>query len=193
MCGRYQFTAEQSAEILRIIREVELRCGHGHWHPGEIYPSAKAPVLLNSAGETTADLMRWGYKFPSGLVINARAETAMEKPLFRDSVIYRRCVIPSTGFFEWDVTKRKYLFTLPGEKLLYMAGLYNKRDGENCYCILTTAANESMRPIHDRMPLVLTTDQYQEWLEDNDASASILTMIPPILECADVTPQMRLW
>ena len=110
----------------------------------------------------------------------------MEKLLFRDSVIYRRCVIPSTGFFEWDVTKRKYLFTLPGEKLLYMAGLYNKRDGENCYCILTTAANESMRPIHDRMPLVLTTDQYQEWLEDNDASASILTMIPPILECADV-------
>lgn len=85
MCGRYQFTAEQSAEILRIIREVELRCGHGHWHPGEIYPSAKAPVLLNSAGETTADLMRWGYKFPSGLVINARAETAMEKPLFRDT------------------------------------------------------------------------------------------------------------
>ena len=183
MCGRYRFTAEQSAEILRIIREVELRCGRGHWHPGEIYPSAKAPVLLKSAGETTADLMRWGYKFPSGLVINARAETAMEKPLFRDSVIYRRCVIPSTGFFEWDAAKRKHWFGVE-QGPLYMAGLYQEAAGQRQFVILTTAANASMAPIHDRMPVVLRQEQLVPWIRSVSQALSILRQEPPPIAAA---------
>ena len=66
--------------------------------------------------------MKWGYQLPSTLVINARAETALEKPLFRESVRSRRCLIPSTGFYEWDGQKRKYLFTLPGEGVTLYGG-----------------------------------------------------------------------
>ena len=56
-----------------------------------------------------------------------------EKPLFRESVAMRRCIIPSNGFYEWDREKRKHLFRFPGEQVLYMAELYEKREGENRY------------------------------------------------------------
>ena len=114
MCGRYQFTAEQCEEIRQIAEAIQRKYGAGAWTPGEIRPSNHAPVLLDGAGGPVPKLMKWGYQLPGTLVINARAETAAEKPLFRDSVRSRRCLIPSTGFYEWDGQKRKYLFTLPG-------------------------------------------------------------------------------
>lgn len=189
MCGRYQFTAEQCEEIRQIVQEIQRRYGDNAWQPGEIRPTAMAPVLLNGGPE----LMRWGYKLPHTLVINARAETAGEKPLFRESVATRRCVIPSTGFYEWDREKRKHLFRLPGEQVLYMAGVYERREGEKRYCILTTAANASMVPIHDRMPLVLQREQLAPWLEEPQEADVLLQAIPPDLEVMTDEPQFSLW
>ena len=193
MCGRYRFTEEQNREILKIIEEVERKCGKGSWTPGEIRPTAKAPVLVASDDGPTPELYQWGYKLPKSLVINARAETAAEKPLFRESLTSMRCVVPSTGFWEWDADKRKFLFTLPGSAELYMAGLYAIREGAPCYCILTTAANESMREVHDRMPLVLTRDQVRPWLEQPERSAEFLRMKPPLLVKASEEAQIGLW
>ena len=193
MCGRYQFTAEQCEEIRQIAEAIQRKYGAGAWTPGEIRPSNHAPVLLDGAGGLVTKLMKWGYQLPGTLVINARAETAAEKPLFRDSVRSRRCLIPSTGFYEWDGQKRKYLFTLPREGALYMAGLYDRRGSEECYCILTTAPNASMRPIHDRMPLILTGEQRQRWLADANAATEILTVAPPELTCASAEAQISLW
>ena len=176
MCGRYQFTAEQCEEIRQIAEAIQRKYGAGAWTPGEIRPSNHAPVLLDGAGGPVPKLMKWGYQLPGTLVINARAETAAEKPLFRDSVRSRRCLIPSTGFYEWDGQKRKYLFTLPREGALYMA-----------------APNASMRPIHDRMPLILTGEQRQRWLADANAATEILTVAPPELTCASAEAQISLW
>ena len=128
MCGRYQFTAEQYEEIRQIVQAIQRRYGEGAWQTGEIRPMAVAPVLLDRG----AELMRWGYQLPNTLVINARAETAGEKPLFRESVAMRRCIIPSNGFTN-GIGKRKHLFRFPGEQVLYMAELYEKREGENRY------------------------------------------------------------
>lgn len=193
MCGRYQFTAEQGTEMLQMVREIERRYGPGQWRPGEIRPSSKAPVLVEAAGEIVPELMRWGYRCSNTLVINARAETALEKPMFRESVRTRRCLIPSSGFYEWDADKRKYLFRLPGEPVLTMAGLYERRGGELCYCILTTAANSSMRPIHGRMPLVVSRGQAHKWLRGGDAPVSMLSSVPPELEVISAEAQLRLW
>ena len=193
MCGRYQFTAEQCEEIRQIADAIQKKYGTGSWKPGEIRPTAAAPVLTGAGNEAVPRLMRWGYQLPGTLVINARAETAAEKPLFRDSVRSRRCLIPSTGFYEWDSEKRKYLFTLPQKGALYMAGLYDRRGGEDCYCILTTAPNASMRPIHDRMPLILTGEQRHRWLDDTDAAAEIFTAVPPELMCTSAEAQISLW
>ena len=113
--------------------------------------------------------------------------------MFRESLASMRCVVPSTGFWEWDADKRKFLFTLPGSAELYMAGLYTIREGAPCYCILTTAANESMRAVHDRMPLVLTRDQVRPWLEQPERSAEFLRMKPPLLVKASEEAQIGLW
>lgn len=189
MCGRYQFTTEQCEEIRQIVQEIQRRYGDNAWQPGEIRPTATAPVLLDGGPE----LMRWGYKLPHALVINARAETAGEKPLFRESVAMRRCVIPSTGFYEWDREKRKHLFRFPGEQVLYMAGLYEKQEGENRYCILTTEANPSMAPIHDRMPLVLRREQVDPWLQESQEAVALLHAVPPELEVTSAEVQLSFW
>jgi len=152
-----------------------------------------APVLLSGGEGIHPELQNWGYRMTGSLVINARAETAAEKALFRDSVAARRCVVPSTGFYEWDREKRKFFFTLPNEGALYMAGLYDLRGGKPCYCILTTAANASMEAVHHRMPLVLRREQIISWLNDSQATADILRLQPPQLEKAAADAQLRLW
>ena len=113
-------------------------------------------MLLNREGGRLADLFRWGFPnfYRKGVIINARAETAEDKPTFRPCLEAGRCVIPSAGFYEWDADKRKIRFYQPGHAL-YMAGLYRVYEGKPCYVILTTAANPSVADVHDRMPLVL--------------------------------------
>jgi putative SOS response-associated peptidase YedK len=137
--------------------------------------------------------MSWG--FPnwkgSGVIINARAETAMEKSLFRTPLLTHRLVIPSTGFYEWthpkDKTpKEKYLLRRPDDPMLYMAGFYNlfkAPDGtyEERFVILTTAANESISPLHDRMPVILDPDERESWLRDLGRVDRLLTRGGPKL------------
>jgi len=74
-----------------------------------------------------------------------------------------------------------------------MAGLYDLRGGKPCYCILTTAANESMEAVHHRMPLVLRREQITSWLNDSQAAADILRLQPPQLERVSADAQLRLW
>jgi putative SOS response-associated peptidase YedK len=196
MCGRYQFTAEESAEILQIIQEVQEKCGAKAAEAvrqGEVVPGCRMPVLVGTEAGPSPELMVWGFRMPKSLLINAKAETALEKPTFAESAKRRRCVVPSTGFFEWDGDRRKYRFTLPGSQALYMAGFYDVRGGVPSYVILTTAANDSMRKIHDRMPLVLTREQIGPWLTDPDATERFLGMTPPPLDAATTDAQIRLW
>jgi putative SOS response-associated peptidase YedK len=145
---------------------------------GEIFPTNVAPVLLAQGDSDiiAPRLIAWG--FPNfrnkGVIINARAETAREKRLFASSVERRRCVIPSTGFFEWDKNKHKYLFNKPDSSMLYMAGLYNSFDSKNCFVILTTEANASVADIHNRMPVVLSNTNINNWLFDINKADDIL-------------------
>lgn len=193
MCGRYQFTVEQSEEARRIADAINARYGADAWKPGEIFPSMPAPVLLVSTGTIQPELVTWGYRGQTNLIINVRVETAAEKPMFRESVERRRCVVPSCGFFEWDKQKRKYLFTLPGGNALYMAGLYDVRAGQRGYVILTTDANASMQEVHHRMPLVLTKEQIAPWLTESGATRDFLRMTPPMLEKVSADEQISLW
>jgi putative SOS response-associated peptidase YedK len=143
---------------------------------GEVFPTNIAPVITCDGVET----VKWG--FPSwkgtGVIINARAETAFNKNMFRKPLLNRRCVIPSGGFYEWARTdggkkKNKYLLRHQEERVLYMAGMIGVfRDTAGCdynsFVILTTAANSSVAPIHNRMPVILAHDERDCWLRDDE-------------------------
>ena len=182
MCGQYQFS--MTDEIREIVREVGRRQPGASLKMGEVFPTNTAPILRGEGDAILPEAAIWGFpNFRSkGVLINARAETAGEKKTFRESLETRRCVIPSSGFFEWkqDETKQKFLFGLPGSDTLYMAGLYSDYQGERRFVILTTAPNNSMRDIHNRMPLVLPKEDLPRWV-GGDGALAILHQEPPML------------
>ena len=185
MCGRYTlFTDEEYQDIRKIIQEVQEK--GNDVKTGEIYPTNLAPVLVQEYGETVPQAVKWGWpKYNgSGVLINARSETAEEKNLFRKSVYTRRCVVPTTGFYEWDREKAKYRFILPHASALYLAGLYNEFQGEKRFLILTTAANESVSFIHSRMPVIIFREMIDTWLEDTEKAVRMLHWQQPELHIA---------
>ena len=186
MCGRYSlFTDEQNEEIRNIIEEVNKKYYGSDIKTGEIYPTNIAPVLVAENQQLEPVPLIWGFPHfkGSGVIINARAETAEEKKMFRESLMQRRCVIPSTGFYEWqqDESKQKYLFNLSDTSTLYMAGFYNECKGERRYIILTTDANPSIADVHNRMPVVLQKNMLNDWVFDTNKALSILHRVPPML------------
>ena len=184
MCGRYSLAPDQSKEIAQIVAEVQARFGAASIHTGEIFPTNAAPILLSDGQKMAPKPMIWG--FPSfkgkGVIINARGETALDKPMFRRSVLERRCIVPTTGFYEWDSQKRKYHFRLPGQDRLYLAGLWNVFQGEERFIVLTTAPNDTIIHVHDRMPVLLTDDEVMPWLHDTGMASAKLTALQPALE-----------
>lgn len=188
MCGRYNLEPFESREILEIIRQVQDRV-----KTGEVYPTNPVPVLLEAGEELAPEVTTWGFprfQGKSGSIINARSETAGERPMFRRCLAERRCVVPTTGFFEWGPDgagkKRKYRFNLPGDRALYLAGLWNDYAGEKKCVILTTAANSSIEDVHDRMPVLLLRDQLTPWVRDAGFAAQLIARTPPQLERTEV-------
>ena len=178
LCGRFNFDGD-TVDLRDIIDELNKKYGYDTVKTGEVFPTNTAAVLVNNGGVVQPLPFIWG--FPKwrgpGVIINARAETAREKPMFRRSLERRRCVVPSSGFYEWQQMegkkkKDKYRFNYPGQDVLYMAGIWNTcttADGSEypAFAILTTAANESVSAIHDRMPVLLNKDEQTLWLTDN--------------------------
>ena len=198
MCGRFLFSAEENDEIRDIVNDVQRRYKRDELNfvmAGDVHPTVSAPVLVAKDNRVIAELQRWGLPRPqsSGYVINARAETALERPMFRSSVLERRCVIAANAFYEWDNAKYQYIFRPLNGGCLYMAGLFDRVEDVNCFVILTTAANASMQSIHDRMPLILQREQVRPWLTEKDTTVQMLGMVPPLLDVAAVDGQMRMW
>lgn len=185
MCGRYSlfFDDEYDHDISEMIKLIKKKYAQTDVKPGEIFPTNTAPVLIEKGSAIAPVPYTWG--FPNfrnkGVIINARAETAEEKKTFKDSLLKRRCVIPSTGFYEWDKSKQKYLFNIQGSNSLYMAGFYNLFKDEPRFIILTTEANSSVSSIHNRMPVILEKQQIKDWITDTDKAVSILHKTPPSL------------
>lgn len=188
MCGRYAFFSdEENIEIRRIAEMVDKKYGEGSMPNGEIFPSNKVVVLLYDSVKNVidAEIMKWGYASykQNSPIINARAETADTNQLFAKSMEQCRCIVPSTGFYEWAKEEKdgasvkiKYLFNLEGQDMVYMAGLYNK---DNKFAIITTKANKSMGKIHNRMPLIVEKKYLRDWIFNNEFAYRYLKETPP--------------
>ena len=146
--------------------------------------SRPAAVLRGGENGLVAEEMLWGFpRFEgNGLIINARAETALERRTFRESVRRRRCVIPARGFYEWNAVREKFSYERRGGAVLFMAGFYQMYQGRNRFVILTTEANASVRDVHDRMPLVLEPEELESWVLDDLAAEGILRRVPALLK-----------
>lgn len=177
MCGR--FTLSQpidevaSAFNLAQIPPLEPRYN--------IAPTQQVPSILSTpGGEKQLQMLRWGLipawaKDPAigAKLINARAETVSEKPSFKSAFKRRRCLIIADGFYEWqrlDGKKQPYYFRLQSGQPFAFAALWEQwRSPDNqaisSTTILTTEANDLLRPIHDRMPVILDSDKYELWLD----------------------------
>lgn len=163
-------------------------------HPSDRHPSDMACVLYGNEGKLHAGQMRWGFPSyrPGNLMINARCESALQKPMFSDSVMRRRCVIPASGFYEWDRDKNKVTFRLPDEPCMFLAGFYNLFEAQPRYIILTTQANESMAPVHDRMPLILPKNEIADWIYEPGKTQEYLRSASPRLQRSQEYEQLRL-
>jgi putative SOS response-associated peptidase YedK len=151
---------------------------------GEIFPGQMAPVLVpDGQGSWTPRLMQWGFPHweKKAPVINARQETVAVSPFFRPAFLAGRCMIPANWFFEWrhtpqgKITKEKMAVSLPKNRLIYMAGVYKKlEDGREVFTVLTRPADKQMRPIHDRMPVMLTEEGERKAFLSGPAEAFVL-------------------
>ncbi len=177
MCGRYTFfTDRELEEIDKIVEQVSREAEKVNLKTGEIFPTDTVPVLLAENHVIAPKLIQWG--FPSwtgkGVIINGRSESVREKKMFSESFQNRRCVIPSTGFYEWNKEKQKYLFRAIGQEVLYMAGIYDFFYQKPRFVILTTQSEGEMKKIHDRMPVVLLKEQIETWICDEKGTDAIL-------------------
>jgi putative SOS response-associated peptidase YedK len=187
MCGR--FTLAVPADILMDLFEIQAQDVPSLAPRYNIAPTQGVAAVRCAEGVRRLDILHWGLipswsQDPSigARMINARAETVAEKPAFRSAFRRRRCLIPADGFYEWrklPERRQPYLFRLPDGSLMGLAGLWEhweSPDGsavESC-TILTTEANEVVRPIHARMPVILRPESFEAWLDPEVQSRDVL-------------------
>jgi putative SOS response-associated peptidase YedK len=187
VCGRY-YLEEENLEIKKIIGQINARYQGNPllslMKTGEIFPTNIVPVLTASFPE----LMGWGFTNAAGKgrIINARAETLTEKPMFRQHFLKDRCLIPASYYFEWEKAgNKKNRYAIGLRTTLFMAGLYRHEKDSHLptFVIITRPAAPELAFIHDRMPLLVSGDRQREWLYDNDYIHYAHVHPPPELNC----------
>lgn len=183
MCSRYSLTSP--AEAVRAYFKYKNEAGFPPRY--NIAPAQPVAIVrIDAAGERELALVRWGL-IPSWVkdtqqfstLINARGETVVEKPSFRGAMRHRRCLVPADGFYEWTGEagqKQPYLIRPKAGGPMAIAGLWEHwlgGDGSeiDTMAIITTTANRTMRPIHNRMPVILAPEQFPLWLDMKGVSA----------------------
>jgi putative SOS response-associated peptidase YedK len=193
MCGRYAITTAPEA-IRQLFRYLEQPNFPPRYN---VAPTQPVPIVRMTEGKRQFALVRWGLipawvKDPRAftLVINARGESVLDKPAFKNAMKYRRCLFPADGFYEWneDTTPRRPYVVRPkhGGPVAF-AGLWESWMGPNgeeleTATIVTTRANRRLAELHDRMPAVVPPDAFDLWLDcakvDAETAAALIAPCP---------------
>jgi putative SOS response-associated peptidase YedK len=185
MCGRFA----QRSDPKQLAREFKVAEAPQVEARYNIAPTQDILGVLEAADGREMKFFKWGL-IPSwakdasmgSRLINARSETVEEKPAFREAFKRRRCIIPADGFYEWQRTggkKQPFFFQMKDERPFGFAGLWERWQGvagqviESC-TIRTTEANEVLRAVHDRMPVILHSDDYELWLDEDARKRELL-------------------
>ena len=188
MCCRYW--TDESPELRPIVEEMNRSPLMRKWQDkakvksyGEIFPTDVVPVIApNRSGLRSVYPMKWGYSGKS-LLMNARSETAAEKPTFRDDWARHRCIVPASWYFEWEHypgsdgkkhTGDKYMIHPKDCAVTWLCGLYRSENGLPVFVILTREPGETLRFLHDRMPLIMPDELVTEWIRPDRKPEELL-------------------
>jgi putative SOS response-associated peptidase YedK len=185
MCGRFA----QRSDPKRLAKEFKVAEVPNVEARYNLAPTQDILAVRESPDGREMTFLKWEL-IPSwskdtsigSRLINARSETAEEKPSFRQAFKQRRCIIPADGFYEWQRTngkKQPFFFRMRDESPFGFAGLWERWQGMggeaiNSCTILTTEANEILRPVHDRMPVILHSDDNELWLDEDVRKRDLL-------------------
>jgi putative SOS response-associated peptidase YedK len=206
MCGRYYRRSDKQriAEAFRVGVPPSFEILPDY----NVAPTTVQPVVVEDRdrGERAVRGMRWGLvpywcADPRRLgvsTINAKAESLMEKPIWREPLERRRCLVPADGFYEWQKfgakSRQAWAIALKGDEPFAFAGLWDRwrsRDRKTeveSFAIITTEANELTAPMHDRMPAILMARDYERWLRRDDGVRLPIDLLRPY-----ESERMRAW
>jgi putative SOS response-associated peptidase YedK len=186
MCGRYVFLSPLEAIQAMFKFDQMTNLGPNY----NVAPTHEMPIVRRKKGDRRNELAiaRWGLiphwakdERIAYSTINARSETAAAKPTFRDAFKRRRCLIPADGFYEWKrdgKEKQPHLIRLKSKEPFAFAGLWATWQDVTSYTIMTTEPNDFMADIHNRMPVILGTDDHDRWLDLDADPAEVLQPCP---------------
>lgn len=188
MCGRFdQFLAARDLGEIFGAKTGKVSAWQPHYN---VSPSQEAPVLFGDHGKEF-DFARFGmrpswWKHRSRDFINVRAETVRDKPFFRRQLAERRCILPVTGYYEWQANGRRktpHRFTAAEDPVLPLACLWEVDSIEGhdrlTFAIITGPANSLMKPVHDRMPVTLPLGAVNRWLDPSTDTDALLGLLQP--------------
>lgn len=184
MCGRYQVDTNKDALEKRYGIEFSASFKSNY----NVSPSQHMPVVK----EDTIELKQWGLPLKFGdkvfkKLINVRADS-LQKPWAKRYIRSQRCLIPSTGFYEWQrngTSKTPYYIGQPDHDIFSFAGIYD----EDTYAIITTDANKEMQQVHDRMPVILTKEEEKDWINpDLIENEHIMKLVHPYKSKLEMYP-----
>ena len=193
MCGRINLHSRLNVLLKQF--SAEMRDDPDRYQLRfNLPPTLDVPVVRADDDGRYVTVMRWGLLPPwtkdlksAPMLNNARAETVAEKPSFRSAFKKRRCIVPVTGFYEWqDNTKPKqpFYFHSPDDKMLAFAGLWERWSKDeltiDSCTIITTDANGVMAPVHTRMPVIFGENDIEQWLDPNATD-----LLPLLTPCPD--------
>jgi putative SOS response-associated peptidase YedK len=196
MCGRYRLRRYELAKaVFETLRQIGFdEFSHLKIKWWNVAPSQMLPIVRMDNGERVLACAQWGFvpewakEFPKTRPINAKAETVATSGLFRRAFNSRRCLIPADGFYEWQGAKppkQPYFIHRKDDGLFAFAGLWErwKPDKESepidTCTIITTEPNELMRPIHNRMPLIVPQSDYSKWLDNETPGKDVQDILHP--------------
>ena len=192
MCTRFYIEPE-TKEMKEIIAQAKqsllyqrfIEIGKPVLTSGEIRPTNVVSVIApNRDGKGTVFPMQWGFQFPGrSPLVNARSETAAEKPAFKEAWAKHRCIIPASWYYEWEHLRSntgkkkagaKYMIQPKDSSMTWLCGLYRMEEGLPAFTVLTRDPAGELRKIHDRMPLILPQEKIDAWIDPNTKPEELL-------------------
>lgn len=166
MCGRYSFNVKGSPRLQTLARRLAEQ--GINVQTGEVAPGDNMAVVTRKGDRMTLGAVKWGFPGFAGSrpVINARAETVLDKPMFRDAFLARRCVFPSDAFYEWNPSHERFSFDSSDQQVIFLAGIIRDYPDGPRGVILTTNPNQDVGAVHDRMPLMVDEQHIRDWIMD---------------------------